>query len=293
MKILENYPENLKKSSLILGFFDGVHLGHREVIMSAVNYAKKNNSISVLLTFKKSPSEYFGKKSELIYPRLYSYKLMEAIGVDYVIESDFEDLASITAKDYLENLINTFEPISISTGFNHTFGHKKEGNNEFLKSAEEKYGYKYFKIPPYKYEGEIVSSTLIKNLISSGNLAKANKTLGEPFTVSGEVVNGQKLGRKLGFPTANINYPEGIVRLPYGVYKGESLGHPAVINWGIKPTVSGKEECLEVHIIDFDKDLYGKILSVKIMDKIRSEQKFNSLENLKSQIKRDVESCLK
>ena len=293
MKILENYPENLKNSSLILGFFDGVHLGHREVILSAVDYAKNNNKRSVLLTFKKSPSEYFGKKDKLIYPRLHSYKLMETLGVDFVIESNFEDLASINAKDYLESLVNTFEPISISTGFNHTFGHNKEGNNEFLKSGEEKYGYKYFKIPPYKYEEDIVSSTLIKNLISSGNLEKANKMLGEPFTITGEVVHGQKLGRKLGFPTANIDYPKNIVRLPYGVYKAEAFGNPAVVNWGIKPTVGGEKECFEVHITSFDKDLYGEILAVKIKNKIRSEQKFNSLDDLKLQIKKDTEICLK
>ena len=288
MKILRDNSENLKNVSLILGFFDGIHLGHREVIKNGLKDVK-----SVLLTFKASPSEYFNKPAEYIYPRETSYKLIEELGVDYIVESDFADLVNISAEDYLKLISEKYSPKYITTGFNHTFGLNKKGNNELIRANEAKYGYKYFSTPPCLDGNNVISSTYIKDLIRNGNIKYANRLLDEPYNITAAVKKGNQLGRKLGYPTANIDYPPHTVKLPYGVYKAEVFEKPAVLNWGVKPTVNGSEEGLEVHISNFDGDLYGKTINVKILDKISSEKKFDNLEELKKQIKKDLEECLK
>lgn len=292
MKILNHTKTKPKRVSAILGFFDGVHLGHREVIKSAVDFARRNNEKSLLITFKKSPAEFFTGKSEYIYPREYSYSLIEELGVDYLVEYDFEKIAHLSAEEYLvENLIKQFEPISISTGFNHTFGANKGGDRYFLENKQSEQGYKYFCVPPYVLDGEIVSSTLIKNEIRSGHLEKAQKMLGRPFFISSKVIRGQNLGAKLGFPTANLEYPDRIIKLPFGVYQARIMDKQAVLNWGKKPTVGDFKEILEAHILNFEADLYGKVLEIEILKKIRDEKKFANVDELKEQIKEDIKVC--
>ncbi len=278
------------RNGLILGFFDGVHIAHQAVISSAVNYAEN----PVLITFKDSPAKFFHKKCEYIYPRRKSVEKIKSLGVKEVIEFDFEQIAGMRAEDYLEYLVKVFRPVSISTGFNHTFGKNKGGNPELLEACSKKYGYKYFCVEPQTFEGSVVSSTLIKNYLKEGKIETANTLLGSRFSLEGEVVHGAEIGRTIGFPTANLNYPSEIVRMPYGVYAGLAEGRHAVINWGMKPTVHNtKEPVAEVHIINYEGNLYGKTLEVEILKKIRDERKFNSLEELKAQINKDTEECLK
>lgn len=289
--ITENTITKYNGASIILGFFDGVHCGHREVIKTAVDFAKENNTKTVLITFKESPAEYFGKNIPNIYPRQYSYDIISDLGVNAIWELNFINFVNKSADEFLELLNKTFSPKSISTGFNHTFGANKKGNPDFLKQNQEKYGYKYFCSPEYKISGETVSSTRIRELLKDGNIEKANLFLKNNFTFTSEVIKGKQLGRELGFPTANMQYPENFVKIPYGVYEVRVFGRPAILNWGIKPTVNGKSEVLEVHIPDFHDDLYGKILSVEIIKKIREEKKFNNIEELKEQITKDIK-CL-
>ena len=129
-------------------------------------------------------------------------------------------------------------------------------------------------------------------MLSSGNIKKANKFLGRNFTINSTVIEGQKLGRKLGFPTANLFYPDDVVKIPHGVYCAKVFDKPAVLNWGIKPTIGSEQEVIEVHILNYNRDLYGKEIMVEILDKVRDERKFNSLEELKKQIKEDIKQCL-
>lgn len=275
---------------LILGFFDGVHVAHQTVILSAVNYARKTS----LITFKESPSVYFNLECEYIYPREKSVEKIKSLGVDEVVELDFPQIADMNADDYIKFLIDKYNPVSISTGFNHTFGKNKSGNPELLRACSTKYGYKYFCIEPQKYEGEVVSSTLIKKYLKEGKIEIANKLLGSNFCLSAEVVHGAKIARTIGFPTANISYPKDIVKIPFGVYSGFVGKKHAMINWGMKPTVnSTKEPVVEVHILGYEGDLYGKVLEVEILKKIRDEKKFNSLEELREQIEKDKSECLK
>lgn len=283
MKILHENSEFPQGVSLILGFFDGVHAGHQDVIKNTPNCKK------VVVTFSSSPAQFFNKDFCYIYPRKYNYELLEQLNVNCVYEQDFSKIAHLTAKEYLEKLIKNFNPLSITTGFNHTFGAHKQGNPEFLE--QQKKCFEYFCTKPTIVDNEIVSSTLIKGLIANGEIEKANNLLTKTFTVESTVIKGAKLGRQLGFPTANMKYPKEIVKLPYGVYKIKTLDKPAVMNWGIKPTINS-EELLEVHIPNFKEDLYGKNLRIEVVSKIREEKKFNDLKELQSQIEKDVISCL-
>lgn len=284
MKILKKDSNIPQQPSLILGYFDGIHAGHRDVIRNCPRGTK------VLVTFSSSPAEYFGKNISYIYKRMFNYNLIEELGVDYIYEQDFSKIADMTAEEYLNLLIKKFNPSSVTTGFNHTFGANKQGNPEFLE--KNKTSFEYFCTPPTKLENEIVSSTRIKELLALGEIEKANRFLVNNFTLESKVIKGAKLGRKLGFPTANLKYPEKIVKIPYGVYKIRVLSMPAVMNWGIKPTI-GSKEVMEVHIPNYEGNLYGKKIEIEVISKIRDEKKFDSLEDLKKQIEKDVQECLK
>ena len=278
------------KKSLILGFFDGVHQGHQAVILSA-------SSISddmVLITFKESPAKFFNKSYEYIFPRKDSINKIKDLGVREVVELDFSEIADWSAEKYLNFITEKYSPSTIFTGFNHTFGRNKCGNAEFLEKNQTKYGYKYFCIQPLKYDGEIISSTRIKRLLKDGVIEDANILLGNNFFLEGTVIKGAQLGRTIGFPTANLCYPEEIIKIPFGVYQARWNGKHALLNWGMKPTVHNTNEpVVEVHILDFSGDLYGQNIRIEILSKIRDERKFNSLEELKEQIKKDMELCLK
>ena len=274
---------------LILGFFDGIHKAHRAVINSAFKYSDD----VTLITFKESPSKYFTNIAEYIFSRNESVEKIKSLGVAQIVELDFSKIAKISAEEYVKSLVEEYNPMSILTGFNHTFGYKKEGNAEVLKLLSKKYGFMYECIPPVIENGEIVSSTLIKEYLKNGNVEYANFLLESNFVLEGSVIHGAKIGRTIGFPTANIRYPKNIVKLPFGVYFAEVNRKKAVMNWGMKPTLNNiQEPVLEVHIINFNGDLYDKDIRVEVLKQVRSEQKFDSLDELKEQIKRDVNLCL-
>lgn len=282
--------------SLALGYFDGVHLGHQKVIKSAVNFARQNGNKSAVITFKDHPCCFFyGVCPKYILTREERLKHLEALGVDYVYILDFDaKLCTLTAEDYLKNvLIDNFSPKSISTGFNHYFGAKKSGGVDLLTASQEKYGYKYFEIPPQKIFNDTISSTAIREALSNGRIANANEMLGYNFAISGKVIKGEQLGRKIGFRTANILYPPELIDLPFGVYSVRVLCggevYKGITNFGIRPTVSEACRCsLETHILNFDKDIYGQEITVEFLKMIRTEKKFDSIHDLKEQIARDI-----
>lgn len=284
-----NQKQNL---AIALGYFDGVHIGHRAVIKSAVDFAKKNNTKSAVITFSDHPYCYFkGVCPKYILTREEREKRIASLGIDYLYELNFEDFAHLTAKEYLNNiLINHFHPISISTGWNHNFGKNKSGNVNFLEEQAKNYNYKYFKIPPQKINNEIISSTKIRKLLSEGNIEKANLMLGQNFSIEGEIVKGNQIGRTIGFRTANLVYPPELIELPYGVYAVDTTYGKGIANFGIRPTINGSHTSLEAHILNFEKDIYGKIINVNFNKMIRTEKKFPSLDALKKQINLDIKS---
>ena len=284
-----NQKQNL---AIALGYFDGVHIGHRAVIKSAVDFAKKNNTKSAVITFSDHPYCYFkGVCPKYILTREEREKRIASLGIDYLYELNFEDFALLTAKEYLNNiLINYFHPISISTGWNHNFGKNKSGNVNFLEEQAKNYNYKYFKIPPQKINNEIISSTEIRKLLSEGNIEKANLMLGQNFSIEGKIVKGNQIGRTIGFRTANLVYPPELIELPYGVYAVDTTYGKGIANFGIRPTINGSHTSLEAHILNFEKDIYGEIINVNFNKMIRTEKKFPSLDALKKQINLDIKS---
>ena len=291
MQIFTSLNEN-KNLSIALGYFDGVHLGHRAVINSAVNFAKENNLKSAVITFKDHPCCFFyGVCPKYILTREQRREKLALSGIDYLYELDFDEkLSSLSAQEYLENiLVKYFTPKSISTGFNHHFGAQKSGTPEFLRNNSKKYGYEYFEIPPQKIDNEIISSTAIRNYLQNGQIEKANKMLKDNFAITGIVVEGQKLGRKLGFKTANLIYPPELIDLPFGVYETNTQYGKGITNFGIRPTVSSTQKPVaETHILNFAKDIYGEKINVEFVRMLRKEQKFNSVDELKQQIAKDI-----
>ena len=293
MKVFTQINDEYKNLALALGFFDGVHLGHKKVISSAVDFSRKNGTQSAVITFKEHPQVLLrGVAPEYILTDTVRREKIAELGVDILFELDFRNFAQLSGVEYIRNvLVKNFAPVSVSTGFNHYFGVHKSGTPELLEECAPVYGYKYFKIPPVELNGEIVSSSLIRKRLAEGNIQCANDFLDYKFFTEGTVQRGAHLASKIGFKTANIHYPQELVKLPFGVYSVLANGLPAIANFGVKPTFEGlaSKPVLEVHILNFDKDIYGETLRIEFVYFIRAERKFDSVDALVAQIKSDID----
>ncbi|MDR1167795.1 MAG: riboflavin biosynthesis protein RibF [Heliobacteriaceae bacterium] len=301
MEILHNADYN-PDLALALGYFDGVHPGHKAVIKSAADYARQHGNKSAVVTFVDHPCCFlYNVHPKYILTREERRCKISELGTDYIYELDFKSIAHLNAQEYLAFLTENFKPVSISTGCNHFFGLKKSGTTEYLNKMSCRYGYKYFEIPTVtvqdrnpQNEQQVISSTGIRNALAAGDIQKANSMLGYNFTITGKVIAGQKLGQQLGFPTANLIYPPELIDLPFGVYcvlvNIEEENFKGAANFGVRPTISGKVSAavLEVHLLDFDRNIYGQEISVEFLKMLRSEQKFDSVEALKAQIAKDI-----
>lgn len=297
MEIVRELRE-IPNLALALGFFDGVHLGHQAVIGSAVKAAKYLGCGSAVVTFKEHPYCYFkGESPKYILSLEDKYKCLEELGVDYVIELDFGDICHMTPIEYLENvLVKYFSPKAISTGFNHHFGVDRSGNVLFLSECQDRFGYAYVATPPEAIYGDVISSTLVRKYIKNGLMDMADSMLGRKFTVSGNVIKGRELGRTIGYPTANIIYPFDIIEPPYGVYDvdvelEDGSTYRGLANFGVAPTVSNEGfASLETYLLNFNGNLYDNDIKIYFNRIIRPEIKFNSLDELKTQIDFDIQS---
>ncbi|MGX6592001.1 bifunctional riboflavin kinase/FAD synthetase [Cetobacterium ceti] len=294
-----NCDIDLKNSYVAIGAFDGIHRGHRELIESAVARARANNGKAVIFTFANHPLETIDirKAPKLINSREEKVHILASLGVDYLIMQPFtKDFANMDPEYFvghvLKEIMNTKE---IFIGFNFSFGKGGKAKTEELKKFGEKYSVLVNVIEPVKINGEIVSSTIIRDRILKGNLEETNLFLGAPFLIIGEVIHGKKLGRVMGFPTANLKILNKIYP-PFGIYggkvliEGEHSERSAVINIGRNPTLKPGEQSIEVHILDFNGDIYGKKIYVRLLKYMRNEKKFNSMEELKATINGDVKN---
>ena len=288
---------NIPKLSLALGFFDGVHIAHQRLIKNTVDFARQNGTKSAVVTLKQQPYCYLNHIApKYISSRQDSYNIIEKFGIDYIIELDFEQVSGMTSSEYLTNiLVKNFEPVGIFTGFNHHFGLNREGNCDFLKKYADDFGYKFYALSSQEINGKLISSSAIREFLEQGKIEDANLMLGREFCVSGTVVEGNKIGRTINFPTANMDYPKDIVEIPKGVYSvkaelsdGKILN--GIANFGIKPTFNNTAgKTLETHILDgFNEDIYGQTINIRFMKFIRYEQKFNDINELKEQITKDI-----
>ena len=294
MDVLREIDVN-KNLAVALGFFDGIHLGHKKIITTLVHEAQARGIESAVITFEKNPANYFNETET---PCIQSFKdkeiLLEALGVDYLYELDFEQYKELSAENYLEDvLVKNFSPKLVVVGYNHTFGKDKSGNSAFLQNNSSKYNYECIVIPEQKTtSGFTVSSSEIRENVKKGNLPAIKPMLGRNFSVRNSVIKGNKMATSLGYPTANIIWPDSMVKLPYGVYFGftqlKNKIQPALISWGVRPTLTdGKTEMIEAHIYDFNENLYGKIISVIFSKKLRPEETFANAAQLKNKIRAD------
>lgn len=297
MQVFEELNIN-KGLSLALGFFDGVHLGHKSVIKSAVNFAKENDTKSAVITFQDHPCCFFYHvEPKYLLRRHDKIKMFEDLGIDYLYFLKFDEyLAMMNASEYLQDvIIKNFAPSAISTGFNHMFGAKKSGDVRLLCTLQKDFCYQYFEVPPVLYNSEVISSTRIREDLALGNIELVNAMLGYDYFLEETVVQGQHLGRTIGFKTANLVYPKNIIEVGRGVYKVkvnyDGNTYDGIANYGLRPTVSENEQSiLEVHILNFDKEIYGEKIKVTFLKKVRDEKRFESLDELKKQIKKDIEA---
>jgi riboflavin kinase/FMN adenylyltransferase len=296
---LANYRPK-KPAILTIGTFDGVHIGHQKIISDLVAKAKKENLCAVVLTFFPHPRMVLQKESQLkmIDTLKEKRQLLEILGVEILIIQPFTlEFSRMTAIEYTRDLlVNGLGISKLIIGYDHRFGRNREATVEDLKNFGLDYDFTVEEIPAQDIASIAVSSTKVRNAITAGEIKKANQYLGRPFSLSGTIVKGDKIGRKIGFPTANLYIEEKYKLKPQnGVYlvqcNWDSQKYFGMMNVGKRPTISGKETQIETYFFDFDGDLYGKKLNINLLEKIRDEQKYDSLESLGNQLSIDQKSC--
>lgn len=290
-----------KLSAVTIGNFDGIHMGHRELINLTKEYAQKENLESIVLTFYPHPKFVFKDKSDfaLIMSPLEKKYSIEHMGVDVYIEYPFnKEFASMAPEKFANELI--FDKLNCKVliiGENYKFGYKQGGDYKLLQQLGEKRGVKVIYVPSVMYEDERVSSTRIRKCLKNKDIDKANKLLTTPYFILGEVVEGKRLGRTIGFPTTNIMADNIKLFPPDGVYATitEYNGklYKSVSNIGCNPTVNDISKRAETYIFDFKKVVYGEILKTYFFKWIRGEQKFPTVDALKEQMERDADSAKK
>ena len=289
-----------KNAVITTGAFDGVHIGHQEIISRMKQIALEMKGETVIVTFHPHPRKVISsipgeiKQLTSLEERI---ELLTQSGIDHLVVVNFDyAFSNLTADAYVKTfLFDHFHPHTILVGYDHRFGNGRNGNFELLQKFGNELGFKVEQIHEKIISDEIVSSTHIRNYILEHQIEKANALLGYPYLFDGFVVRGNQIGRTIGFPTANlhINNEEKIIP-SNGVYavkvKGKCLGdtiYNGMMNIGIRPTVDGQKKVIEVHILDFDQDIYEQNLTVMVHEYIRGEVKFDGLEALKAQLAKD------
>tara|TARA_B100000900_G_scaffold195685_1_gene165613 strand:+ start:378 stop:1310 length:933 start_codon:yes stop_codon:yes gene_type:complete len=286
-----------KGSIILIGNFDGLHLGHQKLFDLAQKYKKKYSLKIGVLTFEPMPKMFFNKdiKNFRISNQKQKIRLLNKFNVDFVITKKFDKkFSKIKSTDFIKNVLKKkLQAKYIFVSNNFRFGNKREGDVNELIKFEAIYNYKIIKPKPLTKKRKVVSSSLIRKCLQKGNLEEANKLLDRKWSIEGKVQKGRQLGKKIGFPTANINIKDYVLALP-GVYavrakmKNSSKIIKGIANLGYRPTFSGKKILLEVHLFNFSGNLYDKDLLVEFFKFIRKEKKFKNVDQLKRQIKVDL-----
>ena len=304
VNIYKNYniKNNDKGSIILIGSFDGLHLGHRKLFEKAKKLKFKTNLRIGVFTFDPIPKMFFSKG--LINYRISNLnekiRLFKNFNVDFVINQKFnKKFSKIKCNDFIKNiLIKKIRMKYIYVSNNFKFGNKREGDVKLLKRSQKQYGYKVIKPSPLKIKKRVVSSSLIRKLLQNGNLNTANKYLNRLWTVEGVVKKGRQLGKTIGFPTCNIGMQNYVIA-KLGVYAvrvnllSNNKTYKGIANLGIRPTFNQKKILLEVNIFNFNKNIYGKRIRVSFVKFIRGEKKFKNVNSLKKQINLDIKKAKK
>ncbi|MCX8602111.1 MULTISPECIES: bifunctional riboflavin kinase/FAD synthetase [unclassified Gilliamella] len=300
MKIIRgiaNIKNQISQCVLTLGNFDGVHLGHQQLINHLITQGKRLNLPTVVMLFEPQPLEFFCPDNAP--SRLTSFQekviLIEKLGIDYIIAIPFnQTFAKMSADDFIQDwLINKLQAKYIAIGDDFRFGYERKGDINLLEHYAQTYGFAVESIPTFVFDHLRVSSTAVRKALFNNDFQLAHCLLGRNYAIAGRVIHGNALARQLGFPTANIHLHRKKPALQ-GVYlvkvknSCSQQSYHGIANIGIRPTIEGKKAILEVNLFDFSGDLYGQYLDVTFVKKLRDEKKFNSLTELKEQITQDV-----
>ncbi len=285
----------LHNSVVSLGKFDGIHRGH-QLLLNRILEQKKLGYQAVMFTFMFHPDNLFSDKEiDTIYTEEEKRYFLEQSGLDVLVSYPFtEETAAMEPEDFIKDvLIEKLDARMIVVGSDFCFGHNRRGNVAMLKEMSHNYGYEIIAFDKIKSDGQVISSSYIRNEIMEGHMERANSMLGRPFTIIGEVQHGRKIGRTLGLPTVNLIPPPHKLLPPNGVYASvtgiNGKKYPGITNIGFNPTVGiTSERRVETYIFDFDADLYGTYIEVSLFSMERREVKFNSLEELKAQMQKDI-----
>ncbi len=298
---IDDFP-TLKNAVVTTGTFDGVHVGHRRIIQQLHDIAETIDGETVLLTFWPHPRMvlFDDQDLRLINTQREKEALLAEAGVDHLIVHHFtKQFSRLTAMEYVRDvLVNRIGTKKLVIGYDHHFGRNREGSFDDLVEFGHTYHFDVEEIPAQVLDNVSVSSTKVRNALLEGDVSTANEYLGSTFELTGKVVRGATLGRTLDFPTANIEVPEKYKLIPAdGVYAVEvrvgNEWYKGMSNIGKRPTVSGQDRQIEAHIFEFDKSIYDQLITLRFHKRLRDEQKFGSLEELKAQLHRDEESALK
>jgi len=302
MRIYRHYndlPEDYRNGSIAVGNFDGVHKGHCEVINRAGDFAHERGIPWGVLTFEPHPRSLFNKDEPpfRLTPFHIKARQIESMGVDFLVVVDFnKNFAEIAAADFVEQvLVLSFEASYVVSGFDFVFGFKRTGNIDVLRALGQKFGFGTSGIKQVlDEEGEVISSTRIRKFLANGDLRAAARLLGRHYEIEGRITQGDQRGRTIGFPTANIDLDTntrpliGVYAIRAGIDLGsDTVWHDGVANLGYRPTFNGETCILETHLFNFNNNVYGEYLRVALVEFIRPEQKFNGIEDLTAQIKKD------
>jgi riboflavin kinase/FMN adenylyltransferase len=294
-----------RNAVITIGTFDGLHNGHRKIIELMQSEAAKVHGETVIITFDPHPRQIVAKeKSPLFLINTLAEKigLLQKVHIDHLVVIPFtEDFANQTADSYISDfLVNTFHPHTIIIGYDHRFGKDRTGDYKLMEAKAPEYHYLVKEIPVYMLQDVTISSTKIREAILQGDITTARIFLGYDYFFSGKVIAGNKLGRTIGYPTANLQIEDEDKLIPCdGVYavtikneklKIKNLG--GMMNIGVRPTVDGTKRVIEVNIFDFDQDIYGETLTITLKKHLRSEVKFNGLDALKEQLAKDKEAAM-
>ncbi len=294
MQLLSNINSLQCQTCATIGFFDGVHRGHQFLLERLKRCASEKNLPTLVITFADSPAQLLSPNSQvkLLTTPTEKITLLEKMCIDYCLMLNFdENLVKLTAGDFLSLLHRHFGVRHLLLGYDHHFG--SDGLNELsdYQKIGKTIGVEIAQAEPLKMDGKIVGSRIIRQLLAEGKIEQANALLGYDYTLSGTVQHGQAIGRTIGFPTANLAVAPRKLLPRGGVYAIETdifeKKHSGLLNIGTRPTISGNEQTVEAHIIDFDGDIYGKNLTIKVQHRLRDEQKFASLTELEHQIEID------
>ena len=296
IKDINNIEKITSNNCISIGNFDGMHKGHIELVKETVRIAKENNLVPTVLTFDQMPEEYFKANDFFRLMEMSDkYKVFEKLGVEQVLVIPFDkSFSEINENIFIKEIL--IEKLSLKyliVGKDFKFGYKRMGNIELLQKYSELGGYNLLSLDLVKISSDKISSRDIRILIKNGKIKEANQLLAVPFSLSGKVIHGEKRGRRLGYPTANIeiykSYPINGIFLVNILFEDKKLF--GLASWGNKPTFSGIDHVLEVNILDFESDIYGKQLKVIFIDKIRDQIKFDNQDELIEQMNKDKKTA--